>query len=289
MKAACDKLSLLEVEALKTQAGEDANEHTEIEWGVYMKLKTKGGSVKMMAKSESKVKDEEKCMKVEPSNDVKKKLEEQRETVDKGDETNVDENSNKDAEDAESTPAKSQPPPAVSVTPKNKVRAPFNKSSGARKRKILDSESEDIDDPDDDLGGFSNSKPAKKQPKVKTSRGRGGTRGGGRGVGRGGGRGQGSAGQDRGGVKIRGGGVRPRGRGKTRGGVKTRGGGKTPGGGKRGEDLIDDEDMSEESSDAPEAEGSEDSDSSSSGIDSNLASVSELSALIKPKVSRKKY
>ena len=84
-------------------------------------------------------------------------------------------------------------------------------------------------------------------------------------------------------------GVRPRGRGKTRGGVKTRGGGKTPGGGKRGEDLIDDEDMSEESSDAPEAEGSEDSDSSSSGIDSNLASVSELSALIKPKVSRKKY
>ena len=183
MKTFTDKLAKHEVEALKSQLDEDEGNHTEIEWGLFVKVKTKFGSAKFEAESSTEIDgDNFKTIRIEPSEEKKKEtklLNKQILMKYKNKEMGLGKEARPEEADENVTKVqKVTAPPAVSTTPKDKIRPGYNLNSGGLKRNIAQQlemdESEDEfrdglrEDGDSLLGSANSKQPTKKARKIST-------------------------------------------------------------------------------------------------------------------------
>ena len=170
-----------EIVALTTHSNLIVDQKVDIEWEVHAVVKMDSQVVKFSSISQTKIQDPPaKHIKVKPETKLEVEIDALCKALGRDtrgeDEDQEKEELTKEAgqngQEERAEPkkggkkAKPQPPPAVNVTPKDKVRAPWNNNNAKdAKRKVLESESED----DMVRPGFSGSLPPKKRPRLVTS------------------------------------------------------------------------------------------------------------------------
>ena len=204
VKSSAESFSKQELAVLRSQNVENDGE-AGLEWGVYAKVRVGNQIVRFEAKSQTKIEESEtKSVQLFASDDLTKQItsearvggEDEAELSSQAggeDETRVGSETG-ERRSKKGQKSAQQPPPAIAVTPQNKIRAPYNNNNAKPKPKRLIAS--DDEEEDWEVGpGFSGSAPPKKKarkmttstPKpgftsVKSKRGGRGARGGNKGI-----------------------------------------------------------------------------------------------------------
>ena len=180
VKNSAEAFSKQELAVLKAKNVEN-DEEAGLEWGVYAKVRVGNQIVRFEAKSQTKIEENEtKSVHLFASDDLTKQISEMTSEAREGGEGEAELSSQAGGEDetrvgSETGELRSkkgqksaqQPPPAIAVTPQNKIRAPYNNNNAKPKPKRLMASD---DDENWEVGpGFSGSAPPKKKARKMTT------------------------------------------------------------------------------------------------------------------------